>query len=192
MNPSFSDGHTTPPVTPESGTPSPRPHPSTSSLPFHPNWQPRFRPLQAGAVAARGEAAHDLARRLLARDDEYLAKLSGVAGAQLLILLGESEALPWADGAIYLGHEPSTAALWMPTTLAPDVPLPLFERALRVRFSQLALPLAVLPQWNLVLPLGAAHTIARGQLESFVKEFAIGVPVENVATGDVSESGFSV
>lgn len=112
---------------------------------------------------------HELARRLLARDDENLAKLSGIAGDNILLIFGEAEALPWADGALYLGREAEASSLFLPTTLAPDAPVLLLERAWRARFAQLSLPLAVVPQWNLILPCGAAQSIARRELEKFVE-----------------------
>jgi hypothetical protein len=135
------------------------------------SWQTRCLPLTACAVAARGEAARELARRTLARDDEELAKLNGVAGEGLLILFSEANVLPWADGALYLGRDEQAPSLLLPTTIAPDMPLALFERALRVRFAQLPLPLAVLPQWNLVLPCGTAQSVARRKLEKQLENF---------------------
>jgi hypothetical protein len=134
-------------------------------------WQNRAFPLVHCAVVARGEAARVLARRLLTRDDESLSSLSGVAGENLLLVLGEANNLPWANGALYLGRDVEAPSLFLPTTLAPDVPISLFERALQARFAQLALPLAVLPQWNLILPCGAAQMIARRELEKFVGAF---------------------
>lgn len=134
------------------------------------NWQPRVSPLPAGAVAARGLAARELARRVLARPDDALTQLTGAAGAGYLVLLGEMDALPWADGAVYLAHESMTPALWLPTTLTTVTPLALLERALRARFPALEPPFAVLPQWNLVLPVGAAQSLSRRQLEEFLRE----------------------
>ncbi len=133
------------------------------------NWQTRAVPLTACAVVARDETARVLARRLLGRNDDFLSSLAGVAGENLLIILGEAEVLPWADGALYLGREAEAPSLLLPTTLAPAVPLLLLERALRSRFAQLPLPLAVLPQWNLVLPCGAAQSAVRRELEKFME-----------------------
>jgi hypothetical protein len=135
------------------------------------SWQNRSLPLTACAVAARGEAARELARRALVRDDEELAKLNGAAGEGLLILFGETNILPWADGALYLGRDEQAPSLLLPTTIVPDMPLALFERALRMRFAQLPLPLAVLPQWNLVLPCGTAQGVARHKLEKQLGTF---------------------
>ena len=133
------------------------------------NWHAREIPLSPCAVATRDEATHILARRLLLRDDEFLSKFKGVAGEKILIILGEAGVLPWADGALYLGRDSDAPSLLLPTTLAPDVPLALLERALRLRFADSPLPLAVLPQWNLILPCGAAQIIARRELEKFVE-----------------------
>lgn len=138
-------------------------------LPLQIAWQTRLAPLAACAVAARGEVARELAQRALTRDDEELAKLHGVAGQGIVILLGESEFLPWADGALYLGRESEALSLLLPTTMMPNVPLALVERAMRARFATLPLPLAVLPQWNLVLPCGTAQSVVRAQLEKFAE-----------------------
>src|SRR2546421_12248969 len=92
-------------------------------------WRSRQSPLTPVAVAAQGEAARLLAGRLLARDDADLARLQGVAGPGLLVISGEEGALPWVDGAIYLGRDTEASALLLPTTLEPSVPLPLLERA---------------------------------------------------------------
>lgn len=133
------------------------------------NWQTRAVPLTACATLARGDVGRVLARRLLAQDDEFLSPLTGVSGENVLILLGAANVLPWADGALYLGRDAQAPSLLLPTTLAPDVPLPLLERALRLSFAHLPLPLAVLPQWNLILPCGAAQSIARRELEKFME-----------------------
>jgi hypothetical protein len=110
-------------------------------------WGPRAEPLDPVGVAARGKAARVLAERLLARDDEALARLHGVAGEDLLVVLGEAPELPWADGATYLGRDPRAPSLLLPTTRQPSVPLPLLERALIARAQRVPNappPLAVL------------------------------------------------
>src|SRR5262249_18847627 len=77
------------------------------------SWGPRAVPLAPCAVYAEGEAARALVRRLLARTDEELARLRGVAAASLVLILGED--LPWVDGARYLGADPLALALLLPT-----------------------------------------------------------------------------
>src|SRR5215470_16947292 len=92
-------------------------------------WRARLFPLAPIGAAARGNAARALARRLLARDDEALGLLKGVAGSGVIIVLGEEESLPWVDGVSYLGRDERAPSLVLPTVLEPSVPPELFERA---------------------------------------------------------------
>ena len=132
-------------------------------------WELRAVPLEPAAVVARGEAARALARRLLLRDDEALGRLTGVVGAGVLALVGEAEALPWADGALYLARDPACPSLLLPTTQAPSAPLPLLERALLARFPHLPPPLLVAPSLGCVLSLGRARTVAREALLAWLE-----------------------
>lgn len=122
-------------------------------------------------MAARGEAARALARRLLVRDDEALARLSGVAGPELLVVLGVAADLPWVDGAVYLGRDADAPALLLPTTREPSVPPVLAERAL-VAWAQAlnaAPPLAVLLDPPLLASTQAARPILRATLQSWLE-----------------------
>ncbi|MBC7808178.1 MAG: hypothetical protein H7145_18765 [Akkermansiaceae bacterium] len=110
-------------------------------------WTPRLVPLAPSGVVARGAVvATALANRLLSRTDDQLAELAGVQAPGLLIVLSDDPTLlPWAEGAVYLGRDASAPSLLLPTTHAPSVPLPVLERAIRARFPELSVPLAVLP-----------------------------------------------
>lgn len=130
-------------------------------------WRPRPAPLDPVGVAARGEAARALARRLLARDDEALARMSGAAAPGLLVVLGASADLPWVDGAVYLGKDASAPTLLLPTTREPSVPLPLVERAF-ARAAGAPPPLAVLLDPPLLTSLQAARPILRTTLQSWL------------------------
>ena len=130
-------------------------------------WRPRRTPLDPVGVAARGDAARMLARRLLARGDEALARLSGAAAPELLVVLGDSADLPWADGAVYLGKDAAAPSLLLPTTREPSVPLALVERAL-ARAAEAAPPFAVLLEPPLVTSLEAARPILRSTLERWL------------------------
>jgi hypothetical protein len=122
------------------------------------SWTPRQEPLAPRAVAAWGPAARALARRALGR------RLDGVAGDDLLVLLGEADALPWADGAVYLGRDERAPSLLLPTALEPDVPVELFERALLARHPET--PLAVFDRW--IVPVGAARPVERDRLAAWL------------------------
>lgn len=129
-------------------------------------FRPRARPLAPVAAAARGAVAHALAKRLLERDDEALAALRGAAARGLVIVLGEGEALPWVDGIVYLGHDPAAPSLLLPTALEPDVPAPLFERAVLAR--GLAAPVAVLIDPRALISVAGARPIERRRLSAHV------------------------
>jgi hypothetical protein len=119
------------------------------------------------AVAASGEPAMALAGRLLTLDDASLARLKGVAGERLLIVLGEEELLAWVDGVTYLGRDEAAPSLLLPTALEPDVPAALFERAL-LKHLQRAAPIAVLPGAQLLTSVAAARAISRQTLSDWL------------------------
>ena len=130
-------------------------------------WRPRTTPLDPVGVAARGEAARALARRLLARDDEALARMEGAAAPELLVILGASADLPWVDGAVYLGKDAAAPSLLLPTTREPSVPLPLVERAF-ARAAGAPPPLAILLDPPLLTSLQNARPILRRTLQGWL------------------------
>lgn len=132
-------------------------------------WLPRERPLTPCAVAAQGEAARRLARRLLEYGNTELGQLQGVAERETLILRGEESVLPWVEGVIYLGQDMEAPALLLPTALRPDFPVGLLERALRAQFPTVAPPLAVLPGSLQVVSLATARTVARTSLSAWLE-----------------------
>lgn len=132
-------------------------------------WLPRNRPLTPCAVAAQGEAALRLARRLLACADAELEQLQGVSDRETLVIRGETAMLPWAEGVIYLGQDAETPALLLPTAVRPDFPAALLERALRAQFPASAPPLAVLPGTLQVVSLAGARTVARAKLQAWLE-----------------------
>lgn len=123
------------------------------------SWVPREPPLAPCAAVGRGAVARLLAARLLHRSDEQLTELSGVAGDDLLVVLGPEAALPWCDGVSYLGRGPGAPALLVPTLLEPSVPAGLLERALVRRFPAAGTPLAVLLGPDQVVELGHARPL---------------------------------
>jgi MoxR-vWA-beta-propeller ternary system domain bpX5 len=144
------------------------------------SWRPRPVPLDPVGVAARGEAARAMAKRLLARwdrDEEALSRLSGVAGPDLIILLGDAQALPWVEGAAYLGRDAHAPSLLLPTNREPAVPLPLLERALLIRASRLHTepPLAVLLDPPLLASTLEARPLIRSQIQAWLEN-----PAEDV------------
>jgi hypothetical protein len=126
------------------------------------------------AVVGSAGVAVSLAERLRLRSDEELSRICGAYGGELLVLIADDPALlPWADGAVYLGRDPAAPALLLPTLYLPNVPLPLFEQALRRRFPQTVPPLAILPDQGIVLPIGeTVRPVDRARLELWRKEAA--------------------
>lgn len=123
-------------------------------------WRSAEPPLPPVAVAGRGAAARALARVLLAGPDR--AGLRGVAGADLLVILGPTEALPWADGCEFLGRHPDAPGLLFPTVWLPDAPLSLYARAVLAGLpteGSPGAPVALLRSPDLRVPLGAARPV---------------------------------
>ena len=139
------------------------------------SFRPREAPLAPLAAAARGAVAIALAERVLGRDDASLAELSGVSSRALLILVGATGILPWVDGVLYLGRDRAAPSLLLPTALEPDVPAPLFERALLSR-RDVAAPLAVLVDPMLLVPLAGARPIDRALLTAWLAAEREGAP----------------
>jgi hypothetical protein len=78
------------------------------------------------------------------RDPGDLQALQGLGARSSLLLFGDAEALPWVDGAVYLGRHPEAPRLLVPTALVPDVPYGLLERALFARLPRAREPSALL------------------------------------------------
>lgn len=134
-------------------------------------WQPRTIPLRPTALVAIGPVAYALATKLLSRPDA-LPRLRGVAGPELLAIVGDEAVLPWVDGVQYLGHDADAPSLLLPTQLIPSVPVGLVERALQRTYPSVRPPLAVLPQSQRLVSLVAARPIDRAQLEEWLTQRA--------------------
>lgn len=130
-------------------------------------WITREPPLVPCAVAASGEARVALLRRLLERED--LAGLHGADGDGWIVVTGPEDLLPWADGVIYLGRDLGAQELYLPTTLAPNVPAALFSAAISsraLRHDAIG-PYAVLP--NVILSLAGTRSIDRAAVLELLK-----------------------
>ncbi len=86
-----------------------------------------------------------------------------MGGPGLLVILGEEKWLPWVDGVVYLGHDPQSPSLFVPTNLEPSVPAALLERSLALARKQRG-PCALLLDPPALVPLAEARTIARDSL----------------------------
>jgi hypothetical protein len=132
-------------------------------------WRPRAEPLTPVAVAARGDDARLLARRVLALGDPELGQLQGFVTGDWLVLLAEPEQLPWTPGVRYLGRDPEAPQLLMPTVSEPAVAAALLQRGLAARFPLLRPPLLVLAEEQTVLSAAAARTLDRERLRQWVE-----------------------
>jgi len=142
---------------------------------IRPAWTARAIPLPIAGAAAAGAAAHALGQRLAALDDDALHGLAAVAGADLLVVLGQG--VPWIDGIAYLGRDPAAPALLLPTALAPTVPAAVLERAVLARIGSAAPPVALLPALLergepraalRLVPCGVARSIDRQRLSAWL------------------------
>lgn len=135
------------------------------SEPLH--WSPRWPPLAAEYVVARGAAARALAAVLLAAP-ERLARLRGVVAGDVLALTGED--LPWVDGAEYFGRDGAAAWLLMPTQWATSVPTSWLER--RYRAVRVDWPCLLLRDGatQLLLPVGLAAAIDARRLADWMTD----------------------
>ncbi|MEZ4430485.1 MAG: hypothetical protein R3A51_22645, partial [Nannocystaceae bacterium] len=116
---------------------------------------PRLRPsfsyapvaeaLELAGVAAEGPTRARLLARLLAADDEELAQLAGVAAADVVVVTGPGERLPWVDGAVYLRRVDAEPRLLLPTTARCSAPAPALCAALLRIAEGLQPPIVALP-----------------------------------------------
>lgn len=128
-------------------------------------WRPRVIPLSAGAAIARGGAAPLLAARLSSMRDEELARLRGAATPELIAIAGTD--LPWIDGIEYLGRDEE---LFLPTALAPSVPVPLLARAIALRHQSLQAPFALAAKPELLISFATMAPVDRATLERWMEQ----------------------
>ncbi|WP_141323495.1 hypothetical protein [Myxococcus sp. AB025B] len=138
-------------------------------------WGPRAQPLEPLAVVGVGDVARALARRVLLEDDARLSTWSGVAGRDVLVLLGASESLPWVDGVTYLGRDVSAPSLLLPCAVAPEVLVSVLERALLSRVEVGGTPWAVLPSGPWLLSVASARPVHRATLAAWLADEEGGV-----------------
>ncbi len=73
------------------------------------------------------------------------------AHQDLLVLTGQADTLPWADGARYIAPRPEAPTLWLPTLERPDIALDLLAAAVARRHPQR--PMLLWPQPAQLVPL---------------------------------------
>ncbi len=132
-------------------------------------FSPRDEVLEPVATIALGQAARMLAERLLRHADEQLRAWTGVAAADVLVVLGASDSLPWVDGVSYLGRDPRAPRLLIPTTLRPAVAIEVFEQAVLAGDSRLAPPLAVIVSPPRIFSVAGALPIQRDRVRAWLE-----------------------
>lgn len=113
-------------------------------------WRPLEPPRTPVAVLAEGTALPPLAEATARRVRDG-AFLRAAAADGVLLVVGDGQQLPWADGVTYLGEEDG---LLLPTLVAPDVPADLLRQALDQRLAPAG------PRRSLVLLPGRVLTFA--------------------------------
>jgi hypothetical protein len=138
---------------------------SKSSLKI--SWVPRHLPLPATVVVAEGICARQMATKLLVPQARRVREqLRGVVGKDLLVLMGETEVLPWVDGCSYLGRDSGAPSLFVPTLYQPSVPVALLEQALVARHK--GVPLAVLLDPVRIVSLAMAKVVDESELRKWL------------------------
>jgi hypothetical protein len=127
----------------------------------------RIAPLVPECVVAVGPSSRLLAARVLEREDESLSALEGLATEDAILLFGEANVLPWIDGVSYLGRDPRAPLLYLPTTLEPDMPIELFERAIVKQEG--AVSFAVLVSPPLLIPTHERASVDRAALRAWLE-----------------------
>lgn len=130
-------------------------------------WVAREHALPPSAVVGTGAVARELGRRLAALEDAQLGALRAVAGADILLVLGDRHALPWVNGVVYLGRDPHAPGLLLPTTLAPTIASAVLATAVEARAN--ASPVAVLAEPRRLIPCGDARSIERSHLARWLE-----------------------
>ncbi|WP_165665098.1 hypothetical protein [Metapseudomonas otitidis] len=133
-------------------------------------WQPRAQALEPRAALAWGEASRRLHARLLALPAEQLAGLQATAADDLLVVIGEADALPWVEGIDYAAPCEGAPELWLPTRLRPDAPLDLLARALAKRHGRT--PLLLWPAPARTVPLDRQLPLSEGHLARIAEHWA--------------------
>ena len=128
-------------------------------------WHTRAEPLEPAGVVACDEVALKLASKMLHRTSEELSALSALATDRELVVLGQSEDLPWADGVCYVGRCPEAPALLLPTILncTPHPQLVLARLLIELKEA----PVLVCPPLSLMMSVAQTTMISSSALKSW-------------------------
>jgi hypothetical protein len=133
-------------------------------------WQTRSSALTPAGLVASGTLAPALLLLLSRCEAKQLSALSMVVTRDLMVLLGDCDALPWIDGARYCAPDPEARNLWTPTHLAPALPADLVQTNLVERAGSSPVLLWHAPEQ--LLPLAGAQALTPSLLHWLTQELA--------------------
>jgi hypothetical protein len=124
------------------------------------DWHKRDLPLTPlAAMVPRNEV-----EALLKRD--LATGLRALCVGDTLIVFGKTDDLPWCHGVRYFGRDALAPTLLLPTHSAPTIPVELFERCIRRRYS-FSGPLLIDRQARRVVGLTAERPLTKAALQQF-------------------------
>jgi hypothetical protein len=130
------------------------------------DWHKRDLPLTPLAAMVPRNEVESLLKRDLA------AELRALCVGDTLIVFGKTDDLPWCHGVRYFGRDPLAPTLLLPTHSAPTIPVELFERCIRRRYS-FSGPLLIDRQARRVVGLTAERPLTKGVLQQFQERGAL-------------------
>lgn len=118
-------------------------------------WGPEPQPpAPQGAAGIGRDASRALLAAVQALEPARRDALMLTANADVLVVAGRAEHLPWCEGVLYIAPRDAAPALWLPTTQRPQLPLDLLQRALERRHRPS--PLLMLREPAQLMPLHRA------------------------------------
>ena len=120
-------------------------------------WIHRSEALPPAGMVAAGPVTRRLLTRLSTLDAPALSRLSMLATRDMLVVLGSADELPWVNGARYCAPDPTVQTLWLPTNMAPLLPVDLVRRSASARAGDG--PLLLWPAPEMFLPLAGARSL---------------------------------
>lgn len=96
---------------------------------WHPVWCKRDVPLSPLAGWFKADLLDALRLRLMSYSKKRLEQLRCVVTQEGVLVIGEGQALPWLDGAVWLGVDDVARELLQPTLWQTDVPAVLLQQA---------------------------------------------------------------
>ena len=133
---------------------------SSSVQAWCPKWSHRDEPLAPVAAWFETRLLELLRLRLLSFTQTRLALLNVIVAREGVLILGDADALPWIDGAIWLGRDEAANELLQPTLWQTDVPSILLRQAcFRKTKSEVALLYPCSNEMTYILPIETAEPL---------------------------------